>query len=408
MKKIENKENWLSIASIWFGCIASLPALLIGSTLIATLTLYEAILVAILGYSFVLIFLSLLSVKSVIHRRNAVGLAARSFGQTGSKVLVGFIIGIASMVWFGVQTNIAGVAFSNMIQELFHISFSVPVSSLIWGFIMVLTAVFGFNYIKWLNYIAVPSIILLVIVSLIITLDGVSFTDLMNYTPQEKMPLLKAIGIVVGLIAVGGVIAPDYNRFAATPKAAVVGSVIGMLPAAVAFLTIGAILAIVKDTADIVAIFSEIGFPIAAMSVLILITWTSNVMSAYSGGLGLNSTFHLSEKNRPYTTLVFGLIGTFLGVVGILDKFTDVAIILSTMIPPIAGVIIADYYLRNSTLKKNVRSFNWVGIISWLAGVGSVFVLTSDAKNILGIVVSGCCYSLLRWLLKKEPQSHSK
>ncbi len=408
MKKIENKENWLSIASIWFGCIASLPALLIGSTLIASLTLYEAILVAILGYSFVLIFLSLLSVKSVIHRRNAVGLAARSFGQTGSKVLVGFIIGIASMVWFGVQTNIAGVAFSNMIQELFHISFSVPVSSLIWGFIMVLTAVFGFNYIKWLNYIAVPSIILLVIVSLIITLDGVSFTDLMNYTPQEKMPLLKAIGIVVGLIAVGGVIAPDYNRFAATPKAAVVGSVIGMLPAAVAFLTIGAILAIVKDTADIVAIFSEIGFPIAAMSVLILITWTSNVMSAYSGGLGLNSTFHLSEKNRPYTTLVFGLIGTFLGVVGILDKFTDVAIILSTMIPPIAGVIIADYYLRNSTLKKNARSFNWVGIISWLAGVGSVFVLTSDAKNILGIVVSGCCYSLLRWLLKKEPQSHSK
>ena len=408
MKKTENKENWLSIASIWFGCIASLPALLIGSTLIATLTLYEAILVAILGYSFVLIFLSLLSVKSVIHRRNAVGLAARSFGQTGSKVLVGFIIGIASMVWFGVQTNIAGVAFSNLIQELFHISFSVPVSSLIWGVVMVLTAVFGFNYIKWLNYIAVPSIILLVIVSLIITLDGVSFTDLVNYTPQEKMPLLKAIGIVVGLIAVGGVIAPDYNRFAATPKAAVVGSVIGMLPAAVAFLTIGAMLAIVKDTADIVAIFSEIGFPIAAMSILILITWTSNVMSAYSGGLGLNSTFHLSENNRPYTTLVFGLIGTFLGVVGILDKFTDVAIILSAMIPPIAGVIIADYYLRNSTLKKNARSFNWVGIISWLAGVGSVFVLTSDAKNILGIVVSGCCYSLLSWLLKKESQSYSK
>ncbi len=402
MKKIENKENWLSIASIWFGCIASLPALLIGSTLIASLTLYEAILVAIIGYSFVLGFLSLLSVKSVTHRLNAVGLAERSFGQTGSKILVGLIIGIASMVWFGVQTNIAGLAFSNMTQELFNTPFSIPISSFFWGCIMVLTAVFGFTYIKWLNYIAVPSIILLVIASLIITLEGISFTDLISYTPKEKMPLLKAIGIVVGLIAVGGVIAPDYNRFAATPKAAVVGSVVGMLPAAVAFLTIGAMLAIVKDTADIVAIFSEIGFPIAAMSVLILITWTSNVMSAYSGGLGLNSTFHLSEKNRPYTTLVFGLIGTFLGVVGILDKFTDVAIILSAMIPPIAGVIIADYYLRKNKHEKTSHAFNWIGIISWLAGVSSVFVLTSDAKNILGIVVSGCCYSLLRWLLKKE------
>ncbi len=402
MTTTENKETWLSIASIWFGCIASLPALLIGSTLIASLTLYEAILVAILGYSFVLVFLSLLSVKSVTHRLNAVALAERSFGQTGSKILVGLIIGIASMVWFGVQTNIAGLAFSNMTQEFFNIPFSVPLSSFIWGCIMVLTAVFGFTYIKWLNYIAVPGIILLVIASLITTLEGVSFTDLITYTPKEKMPLLKSIGIVVGLIAVGGVIAPDYNRFAATPKAAVIGSIVGMLPAAVAFLTIGAILAIVKDTADIVAIFSEIGFPIAAMSVLILITWTSNVMSAYSGGLGLNSTFHFSEKNRPYTTLVFGIIGTLLGVVGILENFTDVAIILSAMIPPIAGVIIADYYLRKNKHEKTSQAFNWTGIVSWLTGVGVVFALSSDVKNILGIMISGCCYRILNCLLTKK------
>lgn len=402
MENNKNKENWFSIASIWFGCIASMPALLIGSTLIVSLTLYEAILVAILGYSFVLVFLSLLSVKSVKYRLNAVQLAERSFGYTGSKIIVGLIIGIASMVWFGVQTNIAGLSFSKVLEEVFNVSLSVNFSSLLWGIIMVLTAVFGFKYVKWLNFIAVPSILILIIFSLSITLDGVSFSDIINYKPETKMSIIKAVGIVVGLIAVGGVISPDYNRFAKTPRTAVVGSVVGMLPAAVAFLAIGAILAIIKGTHDIVDIFAQIGYPILAMSILILVTWTSNVMSAYSGGLGLNSTFHLSEKYRPHTTLIVGLVGTLLGVVGILDKFTEVAIILSAMIPPIAGVIIADYYFGKIKDKKTKTSFDWIGIISWLSGVSIVFLFESDIKNILGIMVSGFFYSILKLLLKKN------
>jgi len=401
MEKNDNKENWFSIANIWFGCIASLPALLIGSTLIQSLTIIEAIVVSILGYSFVLIFLSLLSVKAVKYRLNAVQLAERSFGSSGSKIIVGLIIGTASMVWFGIQANIAGISFSKVLLDVFDINFSVNASSLFWGIIMVLTAVFGFKYVKWLNFIAVPSVVILIIFSLVITLQNVSIADILAYRPEGEMSLSKAIGIVVGLIAVGGVISPDYNRFAKTPKTAVIGSVVGMLPAAVAFLTIGAILAIVKGTQDIVEIFAQIGYPIMAMSILILVTWTSNVMSAYSGGLGLNSTFHLSEKYRPYTTLIVGIIGTLLGVIGILDKFTEVAFLLSAMIPPIAGVIIADYYFVKKT-EFNKKSFDWVGISSWLGGVSIVFLFESDIKNILGIVVSGFLYSILNLILKKR------
>ncbi len=402
MENSKNNESWFSIAGIWFGCIASLPALLIGSTLINYMTLFETVIIAFFGYSFVLLFLSLLSVKAVRFRFNAVELAQSSFGETGAKVIVGLIIGIASMVWFGVQTNIAGVSFTKVMHEAFDIQISVGVSSLLWGIIMVLTAVFGFKYVKWLNYIAVPGILILIIYSLYITLQGVSFEQIINHVPEQKMTLLKGIGIVVGLIAVGGVISPDYNRFAKTPKTAVLGSVVGMLPAAVAFLTIGAILAVIKGTHDIVAIFAKIGYPVMAMSILILVTWTSNVMSAYSGGLGLNGTFHLSEKYRPYTTLIVGLTGTILGVMGILDKFVQVAEVLSAMIPPVAGVIISDYYFRSNKIKQKYKPFNWTGIISWLSGVSVVFILVSDIKNILGIIISVIMYRTLYSFNRKK------
>jgi len=402
---MENKENWIGITSIWFGCIACLPAILIGSTLISSFTLTEAIIVAILGYSFVLVFLSLLSIKSVKYRLNAVQLAERSFGTTGSKVIVGLIIGFATMVWFGVQTNIAGLSFSKILKDAFDITFSVGWASLFWGVVMALTAVFGFKYMKWLNYIAVPSILVLVTFSLIVVLKGVSFTEVWNHRPINHMSIIKGIGIVVGLMAVGGVISPDYNRFSKDSKTAVIGSIIGILPGAVLFLVIGAILAIVKGTHDIVEIFSQIGYPILAMTILILVTWTSNVMNAYSGGLGLNSALHFSDKKRPYTTLIIGVIGTLLGVAGILDKFIEAAIILSAMIPPIAGVVISDYYFikRNRTEIKS--AFNLLGIISWLFGVSIVFILESDIKNVLGIVVSAVFYYVLYLLFNKKKES---
>lgn len=400
--ELKNKENWIGITSIWFGCIACLPAILIGSTLISSFTLLEAIIVGAIGYSIVLIFLSLLSIKSVKFNLNAVQLAERSFGYTGSKIIVGLIIGIATMVWFGVQTNIAGLSFSKILLNVFDISFSVNWASLFWGLVMVLTAVFGFKYMKWLNYIAVPCILILVAFSLVVVLKDMSFAQIWNHQPVNKMSIIKGVGIIVGLMAVGGVISPDYNRFSKNAKTAVMGSVLGVLPGGVAFLAIGAILGIVKGTHDIVEIFSQIGYPILAMTILILVTWTSNVMNAYSGGLGLNSALHFSNKRRPYTTLFVGLIGTLLGVVGILDKFTEVAIILSAMIPPIAGVVIADYYFIKSKIQKQEKAFRWLGIVSWLLGVSIVFLLESDIKNVLGILVSAVCYYILDSVFNKK------
>jgi purine-cytosine permease-like protein len=72
------------------------------------------------------------------------------------------------------------------------------------------------------------------------------------------------------------------------------------------------------------------------------------------------------------------------------------------MIPPIAGVIITDYHFVKKTEFDN-KSFDWVGISSWLGGVSIVFLFESDIKNILGIVVSGFLYSILNLILKKRP-----
>lgn len=398
----DNQQNtkWYSLAGIWFGGIVSVPALLVGSTLIASLSFSVSIVAGLIGFSFVVLFMSLLSVAAVEKRKATVSLASSSFGKTGANIIVGLIIGLSTLAWFGIQSNIAGASFSKIIFEMAGVNIPSWVSSVFWGVIMVLTAVFGFKYLKWLNYVAVPAIVLLLIYGLVITFQTHSFLEVVDYKPIERMSLWRAVGFTIGFISVGGVISPDYNRFAASKKDAVLGSLFGIIPSAITLLAIGAILAITQGTYDIVEIFASLGFPFFAMTILILATWTSNVMNIYSSGLAFTNLFNLSESKRSKVTLIAGIAGIVVAALGIINHFLDFISILTITITPIAGVIISDYFI-SKTYSENEKKFNFYGIASWGFGVTIVLLMTSEIKFILGIVGAALAYYILQKLVKQ-------
>lgn len=401
MEKNQNTIKWYSLAGIWFGGIVSVPALLVGSTLIASLSFNYSIWAGLIGFSFVVLFMSLLSIAAVEKRKATVSLASSSFGINGAKLIVGLIIGLSTIGWFGIQSNIAGASFSKILVEMNGPEIPIWLSSVFWGSIMVLTAVFGFKYLKWLNYIAVPAIIILLIYGLVITFQTHSFGEILNFTPKENMPLLQAIGFTIGFISVGGVISPDYNRFAATKKDAILGSLLGIIPSALCLLAIGAILAITQGTYDIVEIFSSLGFPFLAMSILILATWTSNVINIYSSGLAFNNLFNRGDENRSKTTLIVGAFGILLAALGVLSHFMSFISLLTITITPIAGVMISDYFI-SQTYKEDAQKINWKGIFSWMSGVILMLSMSSEIKNIMGIISAAIVYYILQEITKER------
>jgi len=177
------------------------------------------------------------------------------------------------------------------------------------------------------------------------------------------------------------------------------GSIFGIIPSALCLLAIGAILAITQGTYDIVEIFSTLGFPFFAMSILILATWTSNVMNVYSSGLAFNNLFNLGDANRSKTTLIVGLFGILLAAMGILSHFMSFISLLTITITPIAGVLISDYFI-SKTYKETPEKLNWKGIFSWISGVLVMLLMTSQIKNILGIIVAAFIYYLLQKTIK--------
>ncbi|MGH2155877.1 cytosine permease, partial [Enterococcus faecalis] len=87
-------------------------------------------------------------------------------------------------------------------------------------------------------------------------------------------------------------------------------------------------LTIASNTADITEVFMNLGFPVLGIIALILATWTTNAVNAFSRGLALINVFDIPKEKEKVAVGAAGGIGTLLAVVGILNYFTPIMSVL--------------------------------------------------------------------------------
>lgn len=391
------RKSWFSIALIWAGAMICVPTLMVGGSLVSGLPLWQAILAGVIGYTIVVAYMIFQGMQGADLGRPTVVSAASTFGKAGSRIVISFVLGVTIIGWFGFQCGITGTAFSAILGTM-GVSFPVWLGSLIWGLIMLTTAIIGYKALAYLNYIAVPALLLIVIFGVIAAFNKYGAGTLATMTPAAPMPFLQGVAIAVGGFAVGGVIAADYARYAKDRKGAALSSAIGVWPLGVLLLVGGAVMAAVAQTPDMTAVLSDLGLPVIGLVVLILATWTTNTVNAYSGGLALTNMFNLKNNKRALTTAIAGIIGTLLAVFGILNFFVPFLLILTAFITPIAGVMIADYWIRKKGKKDEwapSKGIRWTAIVAWLAGGLVGYFVKWGISAINAIVVAAVLYIIL-------------
>ena len=145
----------------------------------------------------------------------------------------------------------------------------------------------------------------------------------------------------------------------------------GVIPAGLFMMVTGAVMSIVTGQYDISAILASLGVPFFGLLALVLATWTTNVTNAYSGGLALSNLLGFDESRFKITTGVAGAVGTLLAAFGVLGKFEAFLSLMSAVLPPLAGVIIANYWIVNRGKKDAFKIQKGVfvpGLISYLVG----------------------------------------
>ena len=172
------RQSWLSIAAVWAGGMICVPCLMIGGVLAGGgQSLGQIVLSILIGYGLICAYMICIGMQACDTGLPVSVMASGALGEKGARYIISTLLAIACVGWFGIQSATCGSAFANMVANMLGTEASpvfVSISSIVWGVIMLLTACVGSKGLKWLNYIAVP---LLVIVCLYGLIAGITTND---------------------------------------------------------------------------------------------------------------------------------------------------------------------------------------------------------------------------------------
>ncbi|WP_066745882.1 cytosine permease [Proteus myxofaciens] len=290
-------------------------------------------------------------------------LARYSFGIKGSW-LPSFLLGSTQVGWFGV-----GVAmFAIPVGKATGIDINLLIA--ISGVLMTVTVFFGISALTILSIIAVPAIAILGSYSVYLAVhDMGGLSTLMAVKPVEQLDFNLALAMVVGSFVSAGTLTADFVRFGRNPKIAVIVAIIAFFLGNTLMFVFGAAGAASLGMADISDVMIAQGLLLPAIIVLGLNIWTTNDNALYASGLGFANITGFSSKKL---SVINGIIGT-LCALWLYNNFVGWLTFLSAAIPPIGGIIIADYLMNRKRYSNfnvaTMQSVNWVALLAVAIGI---------------------------------------
>ncbi|WP_437784313.1 purine-cytosine permease family protein [Sorangium sp. So ce1097] len=399
---------WWSVAVQRFGELSALSQLLLGATLGFHMTFWGAFWALTLGVVLLEVVAVLTGVAGQREGLSTYVLARwTGLGRQGAS-LFGLFTAVSLVGWFGVQNAI----FARGLAALAGVELPLWVFCVVTGAAVTLIVIYGFSSMAWTSYITVPLFLALSAWAIRNALARHELANLVSMPPPgEPMSVAAGATLVAGGFIVGAVITPDmtrYNRSAAdVVKQTLVGVTLGEYTIGLA----GVLLAHAVRSADVVHIVTtEVG--IAGAAILVTATLKINDWNLYSASLGLVSAIHETtgrHVGRSAMTLAVGAVGTALSIAGILDHLTGFLTLLGVAFPPVAGIMVAEYYVvrRHRAALERTRSAGSLPagaepsslrpLLAWGAGVAAGYLIDAGIPAINALLCGFVVHVALSW-----------
>lgn len=387
------------------GALACVSQLMLGATLGYGMTFMDAFLATMVG-SVLLQVVSWGIGAAACKEGMSTSLLSRwaGFGKIGSSI-IGGVIALSLVGWFGVQNSV----FAEGMHEVTGL-LNIPVWALITGLAITVLVVFGIKMISRVANVFVPLFILAVLFAAYHMLQGHSIADLIaSPAPGEALSFATATTMVAGGFMAGAVVTPDFARFMRSGKDVFWMTLIGTFVGELGMNLIAVLLAHAAATNNVVDIMMQLTGWLGAC-IVIFSTVKLNDINLYSSSLGLSTMVDALTGHRPnraILTWILGGVGTVLSMVGIINHFVGFLSLLGVAIPPVAGIIIVDYYVLKRSRKildetresgempKTVEKVNPLALVSWVLAflIGQFVTLGIPALN--SLVGAGIIYFVI-------------
>lgn len=153
----------------------------------------------------------------------------------------------------------------------------------------------------------------------------------------------------------------------------------------------------VYQQADIVEVMMLQGLSFAAVIMLCLNLWTIQGPTIYNVSA---AACHLLRSERRRTmTLIAAAVGVVLAIGGMYEMLIPFLVLLGSIIPPIGGVIMADFWYRHRGKYPALSSvtlprYNLLGLSAYAVGAALAYFSPWIAP-LVGIAASALCYIVM-------------
>ncbi len=371
-------SRW-NVASLWVGMAICVPTYTLGGVLTAYfgLSVSEALWTILIANIVVLIPLTLNAFPGTRYGIPCPVVLRASFGIIGSNV-PSLIRAIVACGWFGVQTLFGGIAIHLLLSALFDGWAALGGTGEVLGFFIfwvlnIAVVIRGSESIKHLETLAAPLLLIVAIGLIVWALPKVSMSDVLAVPANRPADasfapyFMAALTAMVGFWATLSLNIPDFSRFAKSQRSQVIGQIIGLPLTMFLFAGLGVVLtaasmSLVGETiSDPINLIGRIDSPLwVVLSMLMIILATISTNTAANIVSPTNSFQNIAPRyiNENRGVMITGLIGILLMSWELLKKLgwieSDVSleslysnwlIGYSSLLGPIAGIMIVDYFL---------------------------------------------------------------
>jgi cytosine permease len=409
------RKPWFVVFLQRYGQLSALSQFLLGATLGFAMDFWQAFLALTLGA----VILEVVAVfTGIAGQREGLSTSMLTrwtgFGRYGSSML-GLVITISLMGWFGVQNAV----FAQGLQSLLPHALPLWSWEVLTGLAVTGIVIWGFLSMTWTAYIAVPAFVVLCFYSIGKALSKQSLGSLVaSPHPGPALGIGAGATLVAGGFIVGAVINPDMCRFNRNARDVVVNTILGITLGEYTIGLIGVLLAHYAKTENVIGIVTTTS---GAIGVLVLIAATTKIndWNLYSGSLGLANFLDTAfgrRIHRALLTLIVGIVGTVLSALGILAHFVGFLTILGVAFPPVAAIIVIDYFVlkthrraletsrSSSRLPAWCPNWNAAGWMAWIAAALVGYYVHWGIASVNSLVVAAILYyGLARLIPEKAP-----
>jgi len=325
--------------------------------------------------------------------------------------------------WFGVQTLFGGIAIHLLLSALFDSWAAMGGVGEVLGFFIfwvanIAVVIRGSESIKLLEALAAPLLLVVALGLIFWAVPKISLNEVLA-TPATRPDgasfiayFMAALTAMVGFWATLSLNIPDFSRFARSQRAQITGQIIGLPLTMFLFSGLGVVLTaasfeLVGETiSDPVNLIGRIESPfwvVLAMLMIILATISTNTAANIVSPTNVFQNIAPKLINENKGVILTGLIGIALMSWELLKKLgwieTDVSVEglysnwligYSSLLGPIAGIMIVDYFLVKkqsfdliALYKDNAGypAWNMAGMVAFLVPVGMTIAAIVVGNN---------------------------